>query len=242
MADACFPGFDAGFTMAFQPIVDITRHEVFAHEALVRGLGGEGAAEVLASVDPSQRFAFHEACRMKAIEMAAALGMVSRLSLNVLPNDVAGQPECFRTAMAAADHCNFPVSRLMFEVTEGERATDLPGLAAVFKSFRHHGFTSAIDDFGAAYAGFELLAGFQPDVVKIDMSLVRNIHADPVRLAIVKGFVGTCDELDIRVVAEGVEISEEVEALHALGVELFQGYFFAKPAVAALPAVTWGTA
>ena len=242
MADACFPGFGSAFTMAFQPIVDVARREVFAHEALVRGLSGQGAAEVLASVDASHRFAFHEACRVRAIEMAAALDMASRLSLNVLPNDVAGQPECFRTAMAAAERCNFPVNRLMFEVTEGERVNDLPGLAAVFQAFKHHGFTSAIDDFGAAYAGFELLAAFQPDVVKIDMSLVRNIHADPVRLAIVKGFVGTCDELKIKVIAEGVEVSEEVDALQALGVELFQGYFFAKPAIAALPAVTWGAA
>ena len=242
MADACFPGFSSGFTMAFQPIVDVARREIFAHEALVRGLAGEGAAEVLAGVDAAHRFAFHEACRVRAIEMAAALGMASRLSLNVLPNDVAGQPECFRTAMAAAQQCNFPVDRLMFEVTEGERVNDLPGLAAVFRAFKHHGFTSAIDDFGAAYAGFELLAAFQPDVVKIDMSLVRNIHIDPVRLAIVKGFVATCEELQIEVIAEGVEISEEVDALHALGVDLFQGYFFAKPGIATLPAVNWGAA
>jgi EAL domain-containing protein (putative c-di-GMP-specific phosphodiesterase class I) len=239
-ADACFPGFDSGFTMAFQPIVDVARRKIFAHEALVRGLCGEGAAEVLAGVDASHRFAFQEACRMKAIEMAAALGMASKLSLNVRPNDVAGQPRCFRSAMAAARRCHFPVDHLMFEITEGERVNDLPGLAAVFRAFKPHGFTSAIDDFGSAYAGFELLAAFQPDVVKIDMSLVRNIHVDPVRLAIVKGFVSTCDELRIGVIAEGVETSEEVGALHALGVDLFQGYFFAKPGIATLPAVTWG--
>ena len=142
--------------------------------------------------------------------------------------------------MAAARRCHFPVDHLMFETTEGERVNDLPGLAAVFRAFKPHGFTSAIDDFGSAYAGFELLAAFQPDVVKIDMSLVRNIHVDPVRLAIVKGFVSTCDELRIGVIAEGVETSEEVGALHALGVDLFQGYFFAKPGIATLPAVTWG--
>lgn len=242
LADARFPGFGSAFTMAFQPIVDVARREIFAHEALVRGLSGQGATEVLAGIDASHRFAFHEACRVKAIEMAAGLGMASRLSLNVLPNDVAGRPECFRTAMAAAQHCNFPVDRLMFEVTEGERTIDLPGLAAVFQDFRRHGFTSAIDDFGAAYAGFGMLAVFQPDVLKIDMSLVRNIHADPVRLAIVRGFVATCDELHIRVIAEGVETPEEVGALHALGVDLFQGYFFARPAIAALPAVAWGSA
>jgi EAL domain-containing protein (putative c-di-GMP-specific phosphodiesterase class I) len=225
--------------MAFQPIVDLARREVYAHEALVRGISGESASEVLSRVSASDRFAFHEACRVKAIEIASTLGMKSKLSLNVMPNDVAGKPECFRTAMAAAKRCHFPVDQLMFEITEGERVNDLPGLADVFRTFKRQGFASAIDDFGSAYAGFALLAAFQPDVVKIDMSLVRNIHIDPVRLAIVKGFATTCSELGIRVVAEGVEAPEEVDALRSLGVDLFQGYLFAKPAVASLPAVTW---
>ena len=228
--------------MAFQPIVDLERREIYAHEALVRGLSGDGAAEVLGRVAPADRFAFHEACRVKAIEIAADLHMTSRLSLNVMPNDVAGQTRCFRTAMATAKRCKFPVRRLMFEITEGERVDDLPGLAATFNSFKHHGFTSAIDDFGAAYAGFELLAAFQPDVVKIDLSLIRGIHADPVRLTIVRGFVATCDELHIRVIAEGVEAAEEVHALRQIGVELFQGYLFARPAIATLPAVAWDAA
>jgi EAL domain-containing protein (putative c-di-GMP-specific phosphodiesterase class I) len=241
-ADADSPGFDSGFTMAFQPIVDLARREIFAHEALVRGTSGEGASEVLARVDPQHRFAFHEACRVRAIEMASTLGMESKLSLNVMPNDVAGQTECFRTAMLTAKRCNFPIHRLMFEITEGERVDDLPGLAAAFRTFKRYGFTSAIDDFGAGHAGFELLAAFQPDVVKIDMSLVRDIHVDPVRLAIVKGFVATCRELRIRVIAEGVEAPEQVRVLRGLGVDLFQGYLFAKPAIATLPGVAWDVA
>nr|WP_286185878.1 EAL domain-containing protein [Acidovorax cavernicola] len=235
-------GLRSDFTMAFQPIVDLGRRSIYAHEALVRGLSGEGAAEVLGRVNPVDRFAFHEACRVKAIEMAAALGMTSRLSLNVMPNDVAGQAECFRTAIAAAKRSKFSVRQLMFEITEGERVRDLPGLASTFRAFKRHGFTSAIDDFGAAYAGFELLAAFQPDVVKLDLSLIRGIHADPVRLTIVRGFVATCDELNIRVIAEGVEAAEEVRALRQLGVELFQGYLFARPAIGAMPAVAWDAA
>ena len=236
------PGFDPRFTMAFQPIVDPARREIFAHEALVRGLSGESAAEVLSRVEPQHRFAFHEACRVKAIELAAALGMQSRLSLNVMPNDVAGRLECFRTAIAAARRSGFPVNRLMFEITESEHVHDLRSLAAAFRTFRRYGLLSAIDDFGTAYAGFELLAGFQPDVVKIDMSLIRDIHLDPVRRAIVKGFVTTCSELRIQVIAEGIEAAEEVRTLQALGVRLFQGFLFARPGIAALPPVAWDAA
>jgi EAL domain-containing protein (putative c-di-GMP-specific phosphodiesterase class I) len=228
--------------MAFQPIVDFERREIFAHEALVRGTSGEGAIEVLSRVNPRHRFAFHEACRIKAIESASALGMQTKLSLNVWPNDITERIDCFHTAMDTARRCNFPVHRLMFEIAECEHVADLPALAAAFRAHKAYGFTSAIDDFGAAYAGFELLAGFQPDLVKVDMGLVRNIHTDSVRLSIVKGFVGTCSELGIRVVAEGVESSEEVHALQALGVGLFQGFLFARPAVAMLPPVAWDAA
>ena len=66
---AGLPGFDSGFTMAFQPIVDLERREIYAHEALVRGISGESASEILARVDASERFAFHEACRVKAIDL-----------------------------------------------------------------------------------------------------------------------------------------------------------------------------
>ncbi|OUL99527.1 EAL domain-containing protein [Variovorax sp. JS1663] len=239
---AAAPAIGPDFTIAFQPIVDPVRREVFAHEALVRGLAGEGATGVLSRVQPQHRFAFHEACRVRAIEMAAQLGMSSKLSLNVMPNDVAGQEECFRTAIDTAMRCNFPANHLMFEITEGERVINLPGLAASFHIFRRYGFTSAIDDFGAAYANFELLAAFQPDVVKIDMSLVRDIHVDPVRVAIVKGFVTTCDELDIKVIAEGVEAADEARVLLELGVDLFQGFLFARPTIGTLPTVNWDAA
>ncbi|WP_436291883.1 EAL domain-containing protein [Variovorax sp. LjRoot178] len=227
------------FTMAFQPIVDVARREIFAHEALVRGTHGEGAAAVFARIEPEERFAFDQACRAKAIEQAAMLGMQSKLSLNVLPRDVCGHEECFRSAMAVAKRCNFPVDRLIFEITEAERTEDIPRLVSVFQTYKQYGFTSAIDDFGAGFAGFELFAGFQPDIIKIDMHLVRNIHTDRVRRAIVKGFVAICEELDMKVIAEGVEAPEEVQVLRELGIVLFQGYFFARPTVGALPAVEW---
>ena len=231
--------FTSRITMAFQPIVDVVSRETFAHEALVRGLDGEGALEVLGRVAPDDRYAFHEACRIKAIEMAAALGMDSRLSLNVTPSDVSGQADCFRTAMRVASACGFPVRQLLFEITEGERVADLPGLAAALRTFKRYGFTSAIDDAGAGFEGFEQLSAFQPDVVKIDMSMVRDIHQKPDQLEMVKGFVATCNELDIRVIAEGVETVEELTALRALGVTLFQGYLFARPATGRLPVVNW---
>ncbi|MBT2304190.1 EAL domain-containing protein [Variovorax paradoxus] len=242
VTDSCVPAIGPDFTIAFQPIVDLDLREVFAHEALVRGVHGEGALEVLGKVEARHRFAFHEACRVKSIEMASMLGMQSRLSLNVAPNDVAGPVECFHTAIRTAERVRFPIDRLIFELTEGEPVADLPALAATFQAFQRFGFTSAIDDFGAAYAGFELLTAFQPDIVKLDRSFVRDIHLSAVRFKIVKGFVAICDELRIKVIAEGVEVREEVDAFRGLGVKLFQGFLFARPGTAMLPHVAWDTA
>ena len=111
--DITSDGIGPAFTIAFQPIVDIERREVFAHEALVRGVHGEGALQVRGRVEARHRFAFHEACRVKAIEMVSTLGMQSRLSLNVAPNDVAGPRECFHTAIRTAERVRFPIDRVI---------------------------------------------------------------------------------------------------------------------------------
>ncbi|RYY91992.1 MAG: EAL domain-containing protein, partial [Comamonadaceae bacterium] len=145
----------------------------------------------------------------------------------------------FRTAMRVAAACGFPARQLLFEITEGERVADLPGLAAALRTFKRYGFTPAIDEPDTGFEGFEQLSAFQPDVVKIDRSLVRDIDQQPAPLGMVGGFVATCRELDIRVIAEGVETVEELTALRELGVTLFQGFLFARPAIGRLPVVQW---
>lgn len=230
------------FTMAFQPIVDLARQEVFAHEALVRSNCATSVAALFGELPASQRYAFDQACRGKAIALAGSLGMESRLSLNMLPNALARPEDYASQTVMTAERCNFPTERLMFEVTEGEQIANVPHLTDVLRAYKPRGLTSAIDDFGAGFAGIELLAMFQPDVVKIDMHLVRDIHTDRVRRTIVRGLVGICLELCIRVVAEGVESREEVEVLRGFGVELFQGYLFARPQIEALPFINWSAA
>jgi EAL domain-containing protein (putative c-di-GMP-specific phosphodiesterase class I) len=90
---------------------------------------------------------------------------------------------------------------------------------------------TAIDDFGAGHSGLNMLADFQPDVLKIDMALTRAIGDDVVRYEITKAIVGLCKNLHISVVVEGVETMEEAVTLRGLGVRLFQGYLFARPMV-----------
>lgn len=103
--------------------------------------------------------------------------------------------------------------------------------------YREQGFLTAIDDFGAGYAGLGLLCSFKPDLVKIDMELIRNIDKDPRRQAILKGIIKVCRDIDIQVIAEGIETYDEMAAIRDFGVYLFQGYYFAKPVFQSLAEV-----
>lgn len=238
----CLHGADLGFefSMAFQPIVDVSRKEVFAYEALARGPAGEGAAAVFQHVTDANRYRFDQSCRVKAIQLAAQLGMQARLSINFMPNAVYRPELCIRTTLEAAREWNFPAERIIFEVTEDERVEDKGHLRNILQHYHERGFGTAIDDFGAGYAGLGLLADFQPDIVKLDMGLIRDIDRDKVRRAIAHGIMAMCNDLGIRVIAEGIEREEEFATLRDLGVELFQGYYFARPAFEALPAVAAG--
>ncbi len=227
------------FTMAFQPIMDLVEERPFAYEALVRGVNGESAATVLGWVDDSNRYRFDQACRVKAIELAARLHLAAlpgcRLSINFLPNAVYRAETCIRATMEAAHNFSFPHDRIMFEVTEGEQVTNGAHLKAIFNEYRRQGLITAIDDFGAGYAGLNMLVQFQPHEIKLDMELIRNIHQDPVRQAIVCGIALVCDKLQIDLVAEGVETVQESQYLSSVGVRYQQGYWFARPAWEALP-------
>lgn len=231
---------DFAFEYAYQPIVDLERRSIYAHEALVRGPQGEGAASVLAQVNDHNRYRFDQACRVKAIKGASALAMAESLSINFLPNAIYKPELCIRTTLEAARTHGFPVERIIFEVTEGERVDDGPWFAEILREYQRCGFKTAIDDFGAGYAGLSLLADFQPDLIKLDMGLVRHLDRDPPRRSIVRNLVRLCEELDIQVIAEGVETAAERDALRDAGIRLMQGYFFARPAFQAMATVAFG--
>ena len=229
-------GFELPFSMAFQPIADVVSGSTYAHEALVRGSNGEGAYSVLSAVDDTNRYAFDQQCRVKAIELAAALGLASDgalLSINFMPNAVYEPRACIRLTLDAAKRTGFPLDHIIFEFTEAERL-DTDHLLNILRTYKAIGFKTAIDDFGAGHAGLQLLSKFQPDIVKIDMDLVRGIDADRVKCSILRHTLRLLEELGITPLCEGVETADELAALRDLGVRLIQGYLIAKPAFESL--------
>ncbi len=218
------------FEFAYQPIVDLRKREIRGHEALVRGPTGESAHSVLSQVNHDNRYRFDQLCRVKAIKTAARLDLQGYLSINFMPNAVYEPAACIRTTILAADECGFPIERIMFEVTEGEIIAERKHLITILREYQRFGFRTAIDDFGAGYAGLTLLADFQPDIVKLDMELLRGIDRHPVKQKIVAAVVELGKQLDVTILAEGVETKPERDFLAGLGITLMQGYLFAKPA------------
>lgn len=169
--------------MAFQPILSFQNKDVFAYEALVRGTDGSGAAAVSEEVTTDNVYLFDQVCRSTAIGLAARLGVAQTgalLSINFLPNAVYDPRACIRVTLDAAERTGFPVDRIMFEFTETEKV-DPKHLLNILSHYRKLGFLTAIDDFGAGFAGIGLLADFVPDVVKLDMHLIRNCDTDAPR-------------------------------------------------------------
>jgi len=230
--------FNQPICMAFQPIVDLRDNSVFAYEALVRGEQGEGSGLVLRNVTEQNGFSFDNACRTQALKQASELHLQDTpagLAINVGPNVVYSADACIENTLEFAEKLHFPLSRIILEITEHERARDLVYLNFLMQKFRGYGIRTAIDDFGMGYAGLGMLAEFDADMVKIDMSLVRGLEKAPANCAIIESIVMMSDRLDIQVIAEGVETQCEYETLGKMGIHLMQGYFFARPGLSALP-------
>lgn len=225
------------FSMAFQPIVDISDHSIYGYEALVRGPNNEGAMTVLSQLNDQNRYRFDQYIRVKAIDFAQKLNLQGVLSINFLPNAVYNPETCIRATLEAAAERNFPLDRIQFEVTETEEVKD-DHLKNIFLEYKQHRFITAIDDFGAGYAGLNMLADLHPDVLKLDMAMTRNIDQDRVRRSLVFAILAACRELSIKVIAEGIERREECLTLADQGVTLFQGYWFARPGFESLPDVS----
>jgi EAL domain-containing protein (putative c-di-GMP-specific phosphodiesterase class I) len=232
---------DFDFTMAFQPIINCQTKKTFGYEALVRGLNNESAYSIISKLNDGNRYIFDQQCRIKAIALASKLNLDSMLSINFLPNAIYKPERCIRTTLDAAKKYAFPVERIMFEFTEGEKIEDVEHIKSILKYYRGRGFITAIDDFGSGFSGLGLLADFQIDIVKIDMNLIRNVDEDKNRQFIVKNCLTLFNELNITSLAEGVETEQEMRWLREAGVELMQGYFFAKPGFEHLPEVDFNT-
>jgi EAL domain-containing protein (putative c-di-GMP-specific phosphodiesterase class I) len=227
--------FNVAFSFAFQPICDINTSSIFAYEALVRGKGGQPANTVLSQLNDENRYFFDQAIRTKAIKTAVELGIDCKLSINFFPNAIYNPETCIRATLKACEKYRLPLEQIIFEMTETEKVKDQNHLKNIVDFYRKKGFLTAIDDFGAGYSGLNLVVDWLPNIIKLDMHLIRNIDSHPVRQYLVKAIVDFAKNVDITIIAEGIETHQEFTTLREIGIHLFQGYYLAKPAFEQLP-------
>ncbi len=224
-------------TFAFQPIVNTRRRAVMAYEALVRGPRGESASTIIDDIAPDDLPRFDEHCRSSAMRLAARLGIDCDLNLNLVPQGFQADRDCLASTLDAAIEFNFFPERLVVEVTEGEVLGNQQRFTDLMDVYRGLGMRLAIDDFGSGYSGLNLLADFQPDQLKLDKNLARDIARRGPRQAIVRGILQVCRDLGIELIAEGIETADEFHWFCDEGVHLFQGYLFGRPGFELLPVV-----
>lgn len=222
-----------GIWMACQPIVRADDGGLHAHEALVRtrepifphpGALFE-AAERLGRVSDLEA-----AIRREVASLLASGALPGKVFVNVHPRDLADD-----TILDPAAPLSRFASRVVFEVTERASLDGVAGVAERIRRLRQLGYSIAIDDLGAGYAGLTSLAALSPEIVKIDMALVRGLDRDSVRQKLVASIAGVCRELGILVVAEGVETEGERSAAVAAGCDLLQGFLLGRPAALGPP-------
>ena len=220
--------------MAFQPVVD-AHGRVFGYEALLRSKE-PSLPHPRAVLDAADELERHEdlgrRVRLLSAEAFAAAPAGATLFVNLHVRDLLDKQlyENDSPLGRIAD-------RVVLEITERAAMETVKDVGARVAVLRYHGFRVAVDDLGAGYAGLASFAALEPDIVKLDMSLVRNAHESLVRRRLVESMTTLCKAMKITVVAEGVECAEERACMIEAGCDLLQGYCFAKPGPA-FPRVT----
>jgi EAL domain-containing protein (putative c-di-GMP-specific phosphodiesterase class I) len=227
-------GLEGRFSMAleklylhFQPIVSWSRRQVVGYEALVRSdepkLPHPGAL-----IDAAERLdRLHDlgrAVRRLCTAAATAAPPDAILFVNLHTRDLLDE-----TLYDVEAPLSGLAGRVVLEVTERaklEQVHDVPGR---MRALRRQGFRIAIDDIGAGYSGLNSFAQIEPEFVKLDMALVRDVDKRPMSQKLIQSLATLCTDLGMRVVAEGIETAAERDAVTALGCDWLQGYLFARP-------------
>lgn len=234
--ETCFERALGAMWLAYQPIVRASDHSIFGFEALLRS--NEPSLTTPAAI-------LHVAERLgalnrlgRAVRKQAALTVAGAhrsyaLFVNLHPQDL------FDVDLSDTQAALSSVAgRVVLEVTERASITDFEQARVKLADLRNRGFRIAVDDLGAGYAGLSSFALLEPEFVKLDMSLVRNVDQSTVKQKLVKSIASSCRDLGLYVIAEGVETREERDAAIDLGCDLLQGFYFARPGPA-FPGVSW---
>jgi EAL domain-containing protein (putative c-di-GMP-specific phosphodiesterase class I) len=220
-------------TTHFQPIVDMEHGTIMGYEALTRGPAKsplEGPDALFTTCQEARlQSELDRLCRCTAVRNARGIDRSQKLFLNSLPESL-GAPGFadggFREALSEAA---LEPRHLVLEITERTSIDDFEAFGRGLEPLRRQGFLLAIDDVGTGYSSLQTLTEVQPEFIKVDLSLVKNIHRSLIKQELVHSLLQVGARIGAQVIAEGIEVEEEARALRRCGVRYGQGYLFARP-------------
>lgn len=219
--------------MVFQPIVSLKNGQTLGWEALTRGPenGHFYSPSVLFSFaeEVGMLYPLEKVCRKKAITAIGRLDPGQKLFININPRTISDPSFVSGETLHYLELYGFEAGNIVFEITEQTDIKIFPNFSKTLKHYRNQGYQIAVDDVGAGFSSLSTIALIRPDFLKMDMSLVSNIHHDPVKKALMETFVAFAEKIGCIIIAEGIETESELDVLMDLGVHYGQGFLFARP-------------
>lgn len=217
----------------YQVIASLQNGSVFAYEALSRITHKNchlNIEELFQAAAANKRlWELDKLCRAKALDGAREKPSRMKLFINVDSNVIYDADFITGFTQEKLLSLGLNPDDIVFEITEKDSIFSPNAFTEALAHYQHQGFKVAVDDFGRGYSGLARVCSFSPDYLKIDMSIIRGINKDKKKRSVVSSIVKFCRELDIMIIAEGVETEEELETLIDLDVDYGQGYFLAHP-------------
>lgn len=217
----------------FQPIVSLTDGSVYGYEALSRisdqslEINIEQLFTIADNMDKA--WELETLCRTKALETFIQSDINRKLFLNVNSNIIYDKEFKKGFTKACLNEHHLDSQNIIFEITERDAVIDSNAFLGSINHYKSQHYGIAVDDVGSAYSGLNIIANIKPDIIKLDMDLVRDIDKDKIKQLLCKAMVDFCKSADIQLIAEGIETADELKTLIDLKVNFGQGFFLGRP-------------
>ena len=225
---------DEALMTVFHPIWHMASQTIYGWECLTRGIGPDGSL-----VSPGRLFAVAKAAgavfpldrlaRLTALRHARSSSLLGKFFINFVPTAIYDPVFCLRTTVGLARDLGFDPGDIVFEVVESEQIDDEDHLKKIVDYYRGQGFGVALDDVGSGYSSLNLLVALNPDVIKVDLKIIRNIDHKPASQAVFRALAAIAKETGALLLAEGIETKAERDWTKDNGADLGQGFLWGPP-------------
>jgi EAL domain-containing protein (putative c-di-GMP-specific phosphodiesterase class I)/GGDEF domain-containing protein len=217
----------------FQPVVDFTGRRIKGYEALIRGPSDSALHSPLTLFDTAIRYGrlldLELVCRETCIRQFKLLNLPGKLFLNVTPETLLDSRHNSDDTLKLLERHGVSPDQIVIELTEHHPLDDYEIMRQATAHYKSMGFQIALDDLGAGYSGLRTWSELDPDYVKIDRHFIQDIQEDAVKREFVRSIMTIAKSMGCEVIAEGIETRHELAAICELGIDLLQGYYFARP-------------